>query len=73
MDTDDKLLAAMSVGVVLFIAVLIWFAVLCAATERRCLAAGYPHSNVTPWIERYCIKRVNQTDVVLPLTEAERK
>lgn len=36
-------------------------------TQRRCLAAGYPAYRVTPlFLERYCVKRVDQTDVVIP-------
>jgi len=37
--------------------------------ERICLAKGYPKAYVTMERKAYCIKRVNQTDVVVPLEE----
>ncbi len=40
-------------------------------TERRCLAAGYPQFKVTSYLERYCVRRVDQTDVVVSLAKAE--
>lgn len=37
-------------------------------TDRTCLEHGYPSSRVMwPDAARYCIKRVDQTDVVIPL------
>lgn len=39
-------------------------------TSGRCLAAGYPEFRIT-FSERYCIKHVNQTDVVMTLEQAE--
>lgn len=41
-------------------------------TDRRCLRAGYAGSNVTFNLERFCVSRVAQTDVVVPLEVAER-
>jgi len=39
--------------------------------ERHCLAAGWPHGNFR-WIgPSYCIKRVDQTDVVKSLADVE--
>jgi len=37
-------------------------------TQNACLAHGYPQSDIAvPSFTRYCIKRVNQTDSVVPL------
>jgi hypothetical protein len=44
-----------------------------AALENQCAAAGYPSSKVTWTFDRYCIKRVDQTDVVVPLGEVEEE
>lgn len=41
-------------------------------TKSVCLQRGYPGSSVTWNFHRYCIKRVDQTDVVVPLEEAIR-
>ena len=42
--------------------------------DTECLAAGYPQSKVISagLGPAYCIKRIDQTDVVVPLSEVER-
>lgn len=35
--------------------------------HARCLELGYPMAQVTWNLETYCIKRVEQTDTVVPL------
>lgn len=67
---------AMSVGLLVLLgaavmAIAIVYVPACVVAERHCLAAGYPHASVTIALERYCVKRVDQTDVVVPLSEAE--
>lgn len=43
-----------------------------AAVERACLSVGYPNGDFR-WIgPNYCIKRIDQTDVVVTLDEARR-
>lgn len=37
-----------------------------ASTSQHCLKAGFPQHQVTWNLDRYCIKRVDQTDVVVP-------
>jgi hypothetical protein len=37
-----------------------------------CLAAGYPEAKVLMLGGSYCVKRVEQTDVVVPLSEVKR-
>lgn len=39
-------------------------------TKRACLQAGYPGAQVSFALERYCVKRVDQTDIVVPLESA---
>ena len=38
-----------------------------STTHTACVAKGYPDYYVTWTLERFCIKRVNQTDVVARL------
>jgi len=38
-----------------------------AKAERKCLAAGYKSGKIDVLLTGYCIKRVDQTDVVVPL------
>lgn len=40
--------------------------VLDAQTQVGCLQAGYPAHTVTWALQRYCLRRVNQTDMVVP-------
>lgn len=40
--------------------------------DSHCLRHGYPQSSLTFTFHAYCIKRVNQTDVVVPLDSLER-
>lgn len=60
----EKALAAV---VALLVVVLV--AVICAAGSAKsaCLEAGYPGAKIDYKWNRYCIKRVEQTDVVVPL------
>jgi hypothetical protein len=37
--------------------------------NRACLKAGYPEAKIDFTFNQYCIKRVDQTDVVVPLKE----
>jgi hypothetical protein len=43
-----------------------------SATNTACLHRGWPQSEVTWNFERYCHKRIEQTDSVIPLTVLER-
>lgn len=40
------------------------------SAEKKCLVAGYPETQVDYTLEFYCVKRINQTDVVVPLRKA---
>lgn len=37
--------------------------------NTKCLRFGYSSSKIDATFDSYCIKRVNQTDVVIPLSE----
>lgn len=40
------------------------FEALEARAESRCLARGFPSATLTAGLTTYCVKRVNQTDIV---------
>lgn len=42
------------------------------SASSDCLFYGYPNSRVTMTLTRYCMKRVDETDVVTPLSELQQ-
>lgn len=38
-------------------------------TAQSCLRHGWPQAQITIFLEQYCVKRVNQTDIVKPLED----
>jgi len=38
-------------------------------TKSKCLKAGYPSTTIDVFLNFYCIKRQDQTDVVVPAKE----
>ena len=46
--------------------------VVSARTESACLRLGYRSFSVTV-TDRYCVTRIDQTDVVVPLSEARQR
>lgn len=57
----------------IFIAFILSATIMGLQLDSQCLAAGYPQSQISWTLDRYCIKRVNQTDVVIPLKEIHEK
>lgn len=55
--------------VVITIAVILVLGIF-AATNSACLRLGYAHARIDWTLSRYCVTRVNQTDIVVPLSEA---
>lgn len=56
-----------------FTVIVVWVIFLLVAgmvTERTCLAAGYARSDIDALGNGYCIKRVNHSDVVVPVERA---
>lgn len=65
------------IGLWMLVALVIgaWWAALFVVSlwsEPHCLQAGYPHVNVTWNFQRYCVKREEQTDRVIPYSEVKR-
>jgi hypothetical protein len=63
---------AIVAAVVVLIVPLVVLGVVTARTEAACLRAGYPSATVDVFLNRYCVKRVDQTDVVVPLSDVAR-
>lgn len=56
--------------------VFLWLATLIASsavTDATCKRYGWREGQVTWRYERFCLSRVEQTDVVVPLSEAHRR
>lgn len=43
-----------------------------ASAEKACLKAGYPGHKLDWTLNAYCVKRVDQTDIVVPLGEVKK-
>lgn len=41
--------------------------------KAECLQAGYPSAQIDFYLEAYCIRRLDQTDVVEPLEKIRRE
>jgi len=71
-DSDQKAWAIFIVAFGIFIICAIIVGIKGAIISNHCLTHGYPQSQFTfPAMRGYCIKRVNQTDVVIPEGEWE--
>lgn len=73
MDAEDWWRALGLVFTVIVVVAVIVGAMASAATHRECLRLGYPRADLTVFLERYCVTRVDQTDLVVPLAEATEK
>lgn len=63
----DKLVAFLLVVMAIMIVAMITYGVMGLYTESQCLKQGYRDSKVDWFLNQYCIKRVDQTDIVVPL------
>ncbi len=68
---------ALEIGVgilVIFIVIsCIIYGVAKLGTNSACLSYGYKSAKIDYALNAYCIKRVNQTDVVIPLSKAKHE
>jgi hypothetical protein len=66
--------AVLAIAGALFLVVYGGLMAICqVTTERACLRSGYPGAKVSFVLERYCVKRVDQTDVVVPLSVVRKR
>lgn len=73
-DFEDRLITIIVILLVLFaFAAVPYLAYREGAVSRQCLAKGYPNTRTTLWTfgQSYCVKRVDQTDVVVKLEDAK--
>lgn len=56
---------------ILIIAVTLIWGGLQLYAENICNQSGYPNAKVTWTLSLYCVKRVDQTDTVVPLAEVK--
>ncbi len=73
MTDGDKPLVVLVVSILGVIATILLLSFRQAQIEKACLQYGYPDSKMTFLLDGYCIVRIDQTDHVLPLADAERK
>lgn len=70
MDNTEKVLFG---GLALFVFIIFGGAIFTSYTswklKRFCLSKGYPQVSLSYYSESYCIKRLDQTDVVTPVSE----
>jgi hypothetical protein len=76
--TEERLLTFLQVvlmlaSICLAVVVPIWAAYTSWKVEKECLSLGYRESKRPFFSEGYCIIRLDQTDVVVPLPEARSK
>ena len=70
---DDIFVIVGSILFVLFIGLGILFAVVWFHANIKCLEAGFRDTRIDFLLNAYCIKRVDQTDIVVPVKEAVKK
>lgn len=56
----------MALYLTVIVLILVLFAIK-ASAMKLCLEKGYPDVKMTYTFEAYCVKRVNQTDEVIPV------
>jgi hypothetical protein len=67
--SENPFICFIGVILVLMVAVLIVVGVTLGGAKQQCLAAGWPRAEMDYTLTQYCIKRVDQTDVVVPLSK----
>ena len=66
----EKVFLAGLAVIALVIVFLIVGCTVAAKTDADCKAKGWREGNVTWNLKRWCVTRIDQTDVVVPLSEA---
>lgn len=56
-------------AIAVIVATLLTLGFVSASASKQCLAAGWPAAKVDYSLNQYCVKRVDQTDVVVPLEQ----
>ena len=72
MDFFDRVLSIVVAAGIIVAAYVITLSVAEASAQAKCLAAGWPSAKVDYALTKYCVRRVDQTDVVVPLRDIKR-
>ncbi len=64
MDATDRIITGIAILIVCGIVI---FGITDVRAGKACLVLGYPSHKITWNLDAYCIKRVDQTDVVVKL------
>lgn len=64
-----SLIGSVFISLVAMIAAVIVYGIVQVSTEAACLRAGWPKASIAWDLGRYCVKRVDQTDQVKPLSQ----
>ena len=71
--TVNNIVAIVAVGTPLLVLVIILVLLgYSAALKDECLRYGYPQAKVSIFLNRYCIRREDQTDVVTRIEELRK-
>ena len=68
---EDRIIKLVVICVVCFVVFAVLQGTVNMATQKRCLRRGWPEAVVTWDFQRYCSKRVQQTDSIAPLRALE--
>lgn len=71
--TNNTMINLVFIGPGIFCLWLITLVLVMLSAESDCLAFGYPHVNVSMNMTAYCTKRIDQTDVVVPLAKLKEQ
>lgn len=69
--SDDMWAVLFILFVVITLGTVVTVGVTNARTKAACLQAGFPGFRVAWNLEQYCVKRVDQTDVVVPFAKRD--
>jgi len=73
MDSFDRLVLGSSIVFAVLVIWLVCYAIPVVLTQSECLRLGYREANVDVFFNRYCVLRLDQTDIVVPIAEARTK
>jgi hypothetical protein len=65
----DSFFTAVLVTAATIVSYVCFALIILATSEAQCLELGWPKARIDFRLNAYCIKRVNQTDVVRPLKD----
>ncbi len=69
MKNSDTFATVLVVLFAMLLALAAFSAIVDAVTKSSCLAAGYREASVDWAFNRYCVKRLDQTDLVVPFAD----